>query len=119
MDTHNADLRKKLEDELAILVTQLKEVGRINPDNPKDWEPTAAPQNISQAEIEERASEITSFENRSAVEFELEKRFQEVERALLAITEGSYGVCTVCKESIEEARLEVNPSASTCITHMQ
>lgn len=119
MDIHIADLKQKLEDEHALLIAQLKEVGRINPDNPKDWEPVAAPLNISQAEIEERASEITSFEDRSAVEFELEKRFEEVERALLSFNDGTYGVCTVCKEKIEVARLDVNPAASTCILHMQ
>ena len=119
MDTHIADLKVKLENEHALLIAQLKEVGRINPDNPKDWEPVAAPLNISQAEIEERASDITSFEDRSAVEFELEKRFQEVEQALLSIEDGSYGLCVICKEKIEGARLEVNPAAPTCILHMQ
>lgn len=119
MDTHIADLKQKLENEHALLIAQLKEVGRINPDNPKDWEPIAAPLNISQAEIEERASEITSFEDRSAIEFELEKRLGEVELALVALSDGGYGVCTVCKEKIEVARLEVNPAASTCILHMK
>ena len=119
MDTHIDDLKQKLENERALLITQLNEVGRINPDNPKDWEPVAAPLNASQAEIEERASEITSFEDRSAVEFELEKRFEEVERALASLSDGTYGTCTVCKEKIEVARLDANPAASTCILHMQ
>ena len=98
---------------------ELSSVGRINPDNPKDWEPTAAKLNIGPAEIEERASEITDFEDRSAIEFSLEKRLAEVAAALLRIKKGTYGICRICKNPIEEERLEANYSADTCKEHKE
>jgi RNA polymerase-binding transcription factor DksA len=32
--------------------------------------------------------------------------------------EGKYGICKVCGEEIEEARLEANPAAETCKAHL-
>ena len=111
--------KRKLEEEKESLLIQLAELGRINPDNVNDWEPVAAELNIDQAEIEERASEITSFEDRSAVEYELEAKLGQVNTALEAINNNSYGKCTVCMAPIEEARLEANPAAMTCKAHME
>lgn len=111
-------LKKKLEGEKASLEGELASVGRINPDNKDDWEPVAAALNIDQAEIEERASEITDFEERSAIEFEFEKRYNEVRRALAKITDGTYGNCEKCGGAIEPARLDANPAAEMCIAHM-
>ena len=119
MTTHMINFKKKLEEEKSALTKQLQEVGRVNPDNISDWEPVAAELNISQSEVEERASEITSFEERSAIEYELETKLNEINTALEAIADNSYGFCRVCKSSIEEARLEANPSALTCKAHME
>ncbi|MDO8520658.1 MAG: hypothetical protein Q7S52_00920 [bacterium] len=112
-----AHFKKKLLEEKALLESELATVGRINPDNPKDWEPTAAALNIDPAEEEERASEITDFEDRSSIEFSLEKRFTDVRAALERIQNETYGVCRVCKKPIEHERLEANYSADTCKAH--
>lgn len=111
--------KQKLEEEKAELLIQLQGLGRINPDNTNDWEPVAAELNIDQSEIEERASEITSFEERSAVEYELEAKLNQINTALEAIANNNFGLCNVCKSAIEEARLRANPSAATCIAHME
>ncbi len=117
--THNIEhFKRKLLEEKALTERELKSVGRINPDNTTDWEPTAANLNIDPAEIEERASEITDFEDRSAVEFELEKKFNAITVALERITKGTYGICTICNKPIELDRLEANYSAETCKEHM-
>lgn len=47
----------------------------------------------------------------------LESRYEQVNKALQAIEQGSYGVCEVCKQNIKEERLLVNPSSTTCIEH--
>lgn len=119
METPIALLKEKLEKEKALLVQELQKVGRINPDNTADWEPVAADLNLETAEEEERAGEITSFEDRSAIEFELEKRWNEVTAALSTIEGGNYGHCTVCKAKIEDGRLMANPAATTCKAHME
>ena len=110
--------KKKLTEEKASTLRELGSVGRINTDNLNDWEPTAAALNIDPAEEEERASEIEDFEERSAIEFELEKHFNEITAALLRIENGTYGICSFCKGPIEVERLEANYSAETCKAHM-
>jgi DnaK suppressor protein len=41
----------------------------------------------------------------------------EVEAALARVDDGTYGVCEVCGRPIPEERLEVRPTARTCVTH--
>lgn len=118
MTLHIEHFKKKLEEEKVLVEQELRSVGRINPDNTNDWEPTAGNLNIDPAEEEERAGAVTDFEDRSEIEFELEKRLNEVDAALGRIAEGSYGICRVCKNPIETDRLEANYSADTCKTHM-
>lgn len=113
-----AHFKKKLLEEKIRIEHDLGEVGRINPDNKNDWEPTAANLNIDPAEEEERAEEITDFEDRSAIEFELEKRVNELTAALERIEKDTYGICSICGGPIEEERLEANYSADTCKAHM-
>jgi RNA polymerase-binding transcription factor DksA len=49
----------------------------------------------------------------------LEKRLADVENALNKIDGGSYGICEVCGNKIEEDRLEANPAARTCKACME
>lgn len=118
MTIDTTHFKKKLLEEKALIERELRSVGRINPDNTSDWEATAGNLNIDPAEIEERASEITDFEDRSAVEFELEKKLNEITMALEDIAKGTYGICRVCNKPIEADRLEANYSAETCRAHM-
>ncbi|KKS31834.1 MAG: Transcriptional regulator, TraR/DksA family [candidate division WWE3 bacterium GW2011_GWF1_42_14] len=41
----------------------------------------------------------------------------EVKRALAAIKIGKYGICEVCGEPIDKARLKAYPQATTCLEH--
>lgn len=45
----------------------------------------------------------------------LSRMLEEVRRARQRITEGSYGICEVCGESILEARLAARPWATRCV----
>ena len=119
MTATNDYFRKKLIEERELVLGELKSVGRINPENLSDWEPVAAELNIDPAEAEERASEITDFEERSAIEFELEAQMNSITSALKRIEDGTYGICRVCNEAIETQRLEANYSALTCKSHME
>lgn len=118
MRTDIGELKKKLEEEKKLLERELASVGRINPDNPEDWEATSEDLNIPQADMNERADEITDFEDRSAIEYELEERHNKVKDALKRIEEHTYGVCTVCHQDIEAERMVANPAATTCRAHM-
>jgi len=114
---NTAPHKESLLKELTQLEKELQSVGRINPENINDWEPVANNLNIDTAEDEERASGIVDFDEQSAVEFTLEERYNKVKAALARIENNTYGLCRVCNAPIEEARLDVNPSADTCIAH--
>jgi RNA polymerase-binding transcription factor len=47
---------------------------------------------------------------------ELQDSLDEVDAALVRLSEGNYGVCEVCGKPIGEARLEAMPAARFCIT---
>ena len=99
------------------LVEELKTVGRINPDNPADWEPTPEKLDIMRADKNEAADAIEEYEENTAILRELEIRYNNVLRALKKIDNGTYGRCEAGGELIPEDRLEANPSAMTCIKH--
>lgn len=104
---------EKLRDELKELKGELRTVGRINPDNPEDWEPTKADFNIPESDKNDVADEIEEYEERSAILKDLEIRFNEIKHALEKIEDGSYGICEVSGEEIPRDRLEANPAART------
>lgn len=112
---------EKLEEELKLLEKELKTIGRINPDNPGDWEAVAdVEMNVnSRADDNDNADNIEEFEERTAILKELEIRFNNVKKALKRIEAGQYGKCDVCGKEIEEKRLEANPAATTCVEHMK
>jgi RNA polymerase-binding transcription factor DksA len=46
-----------------------------------------------------------------------EQHLADLDAAELRHEEGSYGVCEVCGQAIPRARLEVRPTARTCVDH--
>jgi len=111
--------KEALEKELMELETELRSVGRKNPENPSDWQGT--PGDTENVDVEDENSLADSFEDyeeRNAVNTELEVRLNEVKAALEKIGKGGYGICRICGEEIEDARLEANPAAETCKAHI-
>lgn len=45
----------------------------------------------------------------------LRKRLPQIERALKAIGEGTYGTCTSCGSDIQKGRLEFRPESRRCV----
>lgn len=109
--------KTRLEDEQKHLEDELQSVGRRNPSNPDDWEPV--PQEVGQeSDPNDRADLIEHFGDNTAILKELEIRYNEVKAALARIEDGTYGICSVAGEAIEEARLEADPAANTCKAHL-
>ena len=113
-EAFKATLSKEMEE----ILRELKTVGRLDSENTEDWIPAAGEVTTDTAEIEDRATIITDFEDKSAIEFELETRMNEIKRAQERIEAGTFGICEVGGEEIEMDRLKVNPSALTCKAHM-
>lgn len=118
MDIDTDHFKEKLEKELAILTKELESVGQKNPSNPADWEAKPSDMDISEADRNETADRIESYEENSAILKELETRYNNVKDALKRIEEGTYGVCKIGNEQIELERLEANPPAKTCMKHL-
>lgn len=98
---------------------ELKGIGRINPSNPKDWE--AIPSEISSEERTEKneiADKIEGYEENTAILNQLETRLKDINDALEKIEKGTFGICEISGEKIEEDRLEANPAARTCKAHI-
>jgi RNA polymerase-binding transcription factor DksA len=105
MDTQH--FKEKLEAEEAELK---REIG----------ENTRAPraEDTSATESDELADKIEDLEEENVENAGLKVRLSNVARALKKIEDGTYGVCEISGEKIEEDRLEANPAARTCKAHM-
>lgn len=116
MNTDN--FKKQLEEEKEKLISGLQTVGRINPDNPGDWEATPGDINERSADQNKFASNIEEYETHTAILKQLETQLLDVNDALQKIEEGKYGTCDKCGKEIEAERLGANPAARTCEEHM-
>jgi RNA polymerase-binding protein DksA len=76
--------------------------------------------NVISAEVdpteEEADPEIVEREKTLALLNTLERKLDEVEVALRAAEEGKYGICEVCGNPIDPARLEIMPEATMCVS---
>lgn len=111
-------MKERLTQELALVESELNTVGRKNPDNPADWQPTPPVEDASATEEDEVADKIEDFEQNTAILKQLEIQHTAIVAALGRIDAGTYGTCEISGEPIEDDRLEANPSARTCKSHM-
>ncbi len=115
---HTAKFKKQLEEEKALLETELSELGKRNPSNPSDWVAAKAEGEEFGADRNDNADIDEMEENDNAALNELEGRLSNVIRALDKIKNGGFGVCEISGHDIEMDRLEANPAARTCKKHM-
>lgn len=108
----------KLDAALVAIVTELSTIGTYDAVN-DNWE--AVPdQDISNEDADENTSAdfVESWNERRATLSDLEREYRDIKRALKKIELGTYGLCEIGGEPIEEKRLQARPDARTCIAHM-
>lgn len=112
--------KEKLEAELTQVEGELQSAGKLINAETGDWEGKAPEMDTMppQAEWTEAADKIEEFEGNRAITDNLEARWKEIKHALEKIERGTYGTCEVDGGAIEEERLEANPAARTCTTHL-
>lgn len=110
--------KEVLRGEQQKLEGELKGIGRINPRNPKDWEPVPEGQGETASDPLDIAERTTEFDTNASIVADLETRLNEVTEALGRIEKGAYGTCVVGGEPIEEKRLLADPAARTCLKHL-
>ncbi len=80
-------------------------------------DPVKAEEEMSDAGADEgeSAARIAQLGDDLSLEEELTKAVKDVEGALKAIEKGEYGMCKYCKQPIDEARLRIRPTSTSCV----
>lgn len=63
----------------------------------------------------ENAVEVAQFSDNLSLEEELSSGLKDVESALKALEQGTYGSCKYCKQPISEERLRIRPTSTSCV----
>ena len=95
--------RERLTKELAQLKASAPPVGQTKEGSPY-------------GKKEEGATEAFELEKRLALERRLMESLGEVEHALSKFEQRTYGLCDICRQPIDVARLEVFPQANLCLS---
>lgn len=113
------EFKSKLMEERARLEQELADLGIMDPET-GDWGAYQTGDNADISDKNDAADFDEDFAIRANTLGELEKRYLDVKTALEKIerADGSYGVCEISGEKIEEDRLMANPAARTCKEHM-
>ena len=103
-------LRARLNSERERLIKELAQIKASAgpPDERRDGSPFG--------KREEEATETLELEKRMALEKRIREQLTGVEHALHKFEEGTYGLCDNCGKSIDPARLEALPEASSCMS---
>ena len=64
---------------------------------------------------DENALEVAAYESALPVEYALELRLADINKALRKIEIGEYGICENCHEPIDPKRIEIMPEAKLCL----
>ena len=108
-----------------ILVAQLQTVAAelqdiaIFDEEAQDWIIKTFDLDHTEADENNQADAAEEADERVAILAELENRYHLINLALGKIKIGTYGICEISGEAIEEARLDANPTARTCTHHME
>ena len=109
MTTGFVVLRSRLESEQKRLREELEQL--ISSGHPTEERREGSPF----GKREEEATGSLELEKRTALEKRIREQLAEVEHALEKFQKGTYGLCDVCGQPIDPARLEALPQASLCL----
>lgn len=109
--------RTILEDEKNKLERELEKVGKRNPEVKGDWVVEVPDLNVGLSDENDISDIYEELENRNALGDNLEENLTLVNKALERVKGKTYGLCEVCRQPIDEKRLEAYPAATTCVKH--
>ena len=110
-----SELKKRLEQERILLEKDLLKFADKDKRIPNDYDTRFPDLGGRSSAPDEDAKEIETYENLLAVEYALELRLKEVNKALEKIKENNYGHCEICKKDIQLERLKANAAAKACV----
>ena len=110
--------RTKLEEQLEAVTAELQTI-RTYDAATDNWEAIPDEEDMAvDADENTNADSVEAWNERRATLSDLERDYRNIKRALAKIAAGTYGICEVSGEPIEEKRLEFKPDARTCMAHM-
>ncbi len=112
------EYKNKLEIELEKITEELKTLGVHNPET-DDWVENVGETNLTEADSNVEADMAEDMEERGSTLSALEIEYRNIKRALTKLEAGTFGICEISGEPIEEDRLNFKPTARTCKTHME
>lgn len=115
---NTSPFKAKLEEELKVVTDELRSLGVHNPEVEEDWVTRTNDLDTVSADLNDVADRTEEYDTRRAGLSVLEGRWNDIKDALKKIDEGTYGICEISGEPIEEDRLLANPAARTCKEHM-
>jgi DnaK suppressor protein len=102
-------LRSRLESEQKRLTAELEQLkASVRPANERR-------EGSPFGKREEEATETLELETRLALEKRVRDQLAEIEHALAKFENGTYGLCDICGQPIDPARLEALPQANLCL----
>ena len=108
---------EKLNKEKKLIEKELKNLGILDKKT-GDW--GAIPEKEErQPDDNDAADRMEYFGEKTYTLGELEIKLQKVNNALKKIEEEKYGICEICEKQIEVKRIEADPTATTCMEHME
>lgn len=110
---HLAHFKELLLKEKERLTQEISNIGEADHTRPGHFTPKY-PESGGDSP-DDNAAEVSEYADELSVENRLEEEIRDVEKALKAIEDGTYGICKYCNEPIDEKRLEARPASSSCI----
>jgi len=107
MTTDFSPLRHRLDTERETLLGELKTTASLVAERRERG---------SYSEEEDLATEIVEVGKGLILEERIRDQLAEVEHALHKFDQGTYGLCDICGQPIEPARLEALPQATLCLS---
>lgn len=107
-------LKKKLKERKARLESELASFAKKDEKVKGDYD-TRFPDFGTTQSTDEEALEVAVYDSALPVEYALELRLADINKALEKIKNNIYGQCENCAEKIDIRRLEAMPEARTCL----
>lgn len=114
---HTLKFKEALELAQTRLVMELSSLAVHNPET-DDWEIKTDAASLDEADESLVADASEQADNDISMLAELENQYRHINLALKKIEHGTYGICEINGETIDEDRLQANPAARTCREHM-
>jgi len=106
------ELKKKLQEQKVKILEDLESVGSRSGGADVGYDVKFPDYGDS---MEDNATEVQDYTKNLSLERDLQKELIGIEKALVKMEDGTYGVCNYCGQEIELERLKIRPESNSCV----